>query len=130
LIPKHLKTEELKEYWPHIKMGLGELLIKDPEQNWIPEDVYYQIKSGQSHCVLGLTDGVIDGFFVGQVLKDGSFFAWVGYCQRDVDSGLKILDSFAKQLNCKKIKFATGRSGWARLAKRHGYKPTIWVKEL
>jgi len=130
LTPKLVKPEELKDYWDYIKSGLGQLLIKDPDQDWIPEDVYYHIKSGKSYCMVGITDGFIDGFFVGYVMQDKTFFAWVAYCQRNLDQGIEILSSFAKQIGCKRIKFGTGRAGWDRLARKHGYKPSIWVKEI
>ena len=130
MIPKVLQAEELDQYWPFIRSGLEDILSKDPDQDWVTDGVYRALKIGRSSCVLGIKDENPVGFFVGYVMTDMSFFAWVGWCKEDTDDGVAILDWYAKSLNCKKIKFATERNGWNVVARKYGYKPTVWVKEL
>jgi hypothetical protein len=97
--------------WPRIKRGLEELLRKAPD-DWIPEDVYLSLGTGQAYCF-----EIGTGFAVVQVspyLRGKMLFVWCLYMPRGNDKGAVIdaLDSLARGAGCNVIRFHSSREGW------------------
>lgn len=44
-------VSELATFWPWVREGLQKIIDKC-DDDWLPEDVYYEIKSGASHLYL------------------------------------------------------------------------------
>lgn len=130
MTPRVIQPEDIKKYWPDIKSGLEKILLKDPVQDWIPEDIYSAIQAKRVICVIGFGEQRVDGFFVGYPMKDGTFFTWVGYVSGDLEEGINHMVSYAKSLNCTQVKFGTGRKGWDRVARKLGFQPSIWTLKI
>lgn len=103
---------------------------KTPSATWQVEDVYAAILYKKSVCVIGEENGEIQGFFVGYLQEDKKFFVWAVWAIGGLTEGVKHLKEFCKQANCKGITFQTDRKGWDKVAKKFGFRPSIWTMEL
>jgi len=129
MTPRVLHPEELRHYWPEIKVGLINVLEKTPTATWIPEDVYSAIQNRTVTCVLGMNEEELDGFFVGYEKPMGTFFTWAVWQRSDLKEGIEHLRNFARSLGCNRIMFQSDRPGWSRVLKNIA-KPNSWVMEV
>ena len=128
---KYIPPNELKTYWDYIRLKLELLQRKSPEP-WIPEEIFADVLHGHSSLWMAFNVDKPIGFIVGQVQKEQTFHLWVGYCEPHIDDYVKwhMIEEVTQKLNCKKISFGSWRKGWTRKAKRLGFQPRLYVKEL
>ena len=129
MIPRVLQPTELKHYWPEIKYGLEQVLLKTPSARWIPEDVYADILYRRAICVMGMNNEDLQGFFIARP-DEGGLFVWAVYSEGNLDEGVMHLINYAKSVNCNHISFQTDRKGWNKVAKKYGFQPNVWRMEI
>lgn len=126
----------LHDHWDTIKEGLEKLSrIGD---NWLPEDVYSEIKTGTSFLHIGYQDNEYKGFLVTQHIQSRSGIElniWVCYSygrseDKLLESAMPTVEQWARNINAKRITFYSPRKGWLR--KDFGFKPqtTKFSKEV
>ena len=124
-----IPPEQLKTCWGYVRLQLLNILTKSPE-DWIPEDVYYELVSGKALLFLAHGEGQRVG---GAVVRPqrGALLAWAvwGDAGNRVDA-MRELRTVAKNLNCKEILFETKRRGWDRVAPKLGFRPRSWIAEV
>lgn len=108
----------LRAVWPEVKQGLATM----PPDDWIAEDVYHAIRSGESALYVFTEAGEFSGFvvlrrlvaeFSGQV----SCHVWLAYSKSDRDAYLAaegVIKATAKQMGASRITFSSPRTGWAK----------------
>lgn len=128
---KYIPPAELKFYWPYLRPKLELILRKSPE-SWIPEEIFADIFTGHSMLWIAFNIDKPIAFVVGQVQKEQTFHLWVGYCDPKIDSYVQwhMITEITETVKCKKITFESWRKGWIRKAKRLGFVPRKYIKEL
>lgn len=96
------------EKWAEVRAGLEKILEKTGEE-WIPEDVYASILSGESFLF-----EIGTGFAVVQKkngLRGPFLFVWCLYMPNgnERSSVISALDEMARQAGCKQIEFLSPR---------------------
>lgn len=127
---KVIQPEELKKYWSEIKPDLENVLRKTPSATWIIEEVFSMIYTKKMLCVLVFVDNKVDGGFIGHTIPNKTFLVWAGWSKSDSKNGFVLIESFAKRLNCTRVKFETDRMGWEKVAPSLGFRPCSWIKDL
>jgi hypothetical protein len=131
-----VKPDDLQDVWPLIQPGLLKVL-KHSTDNWIPEDVYHAIKSGQSVLHLVYVEGDYCGFTVSTLVTtfDGkALHFWIVYNASKVDiikTFMPEVERLARAAGARRVTFWSPRR-WERRLKRYGFLPTQteFVKEL
>ena len=116
--------------WKRVKSGLEKILEKAPDE-WIPEDVYASVVSGQSFIF-----EIGTGFAVVQAssyLRGKMLFVWCLYMPHGntKESVIPALDMIAKQAGCNLIRFHSSRDGWKWFLDGE-FKPTatVWERKI
>ena len=122
--------EQLSDYWPRVRAGLEVVLKKNPA-NWIPEDVYMQVKLKNSLLVVGEdSTGEFVGFYVmtmRQVFDGLECFMWISYNKGEksiIEFCEKRLKDFCQHAGARRIVTLSNRPGWAKFGERFGFKQT------
>jgi hypothetical protein len=119
IVPIH--PEALHGVWSEVKAGLQKILEKSPE-DWLPEDIYHALRSGQAQLVLVVGEKGMEGFLVLRVLRREfsraqDMHVWCAYSRGDEDvfeHGLQFIRNAARQAGCKGITFSSRRKGWMK----------------
>ena len=127
----YIAPKDLRAHWDYLRPKLELVLQKSPEQ-WIPEDVYADILNGHSLLWIAFKVDKPIAFIVGQIQANQTFHLWAGYCDPHIDDYFKwhMIEEIAQEAKCKRISFESWRKGWARKAKRLGFVPRKYIKEL
>ena len=122
--------EQLSNCWKLVREGLEIVLKKNPA-NWIPEDVYMEIKLKRSLLVIGEDNtGEFVGFYVltmRQAFDGLECFMWISYNKGEksiIDFCEKGLKTFCQHAGARRIVTLSSRPGWARFGERFGFKQT------
>lgn len=113
-----ISPQNLRWVWPAVKAGLEKM----PESDWIPEDVYHLIKSGDSALYVGHDEGAIIGFMVLRQLAEefsgkSRLHVWLAYntSGQDIrDAAESLILQVAKNMQATRITFGSPRVGWAK----------------
>tara|TARA_R100001086_G_C11847201_1_gene260463 strand:- start:5805 stop:6221 length:417 start_codon:yes stop_codon:yes gene_type:complete len=130
-----IPPKDLRTHWHYVRPRLEIVLKKSPE-SWIPEDIYADILMGSSMLWLMIENGnetlLPLGFIVGQKQTDDTFFLWAGFCEPKIADEIKwhLIEEATKASGCNKIAFESWRRGWETKAKKLGFKPRKYIKEL
>ena len=119
----------LRSVWPAVRAGLDTL----PPEEWIAEDVFHAIKSGDSALYVDRIDGAVVGFVVLRRLVDEfsgrvSCHVWIAHNaagQETYDGALDLYQHVARQMGADRITFASPRPGWAKR-----YQPITTTYEI
>lgn len=111
----------LRQHWPRILSSLCVVRAKN-NTDWIAEDVYHAIKSGESACHLAYDGEDYIGLLVTKLSTaeysgTRSLFVWIAHNAGSSDvleSGLPVLREMAKRANAQRITFGSPRPGWAK----------------
>jgi hypothetical protein len=127
---RYIQPQELRDWWHLIKPGLERIKEKSTEP-WIPEDVYADCYSQNSMLWVLFRNGRPSSFVVLQPVGD-TLHIWCAYGFEDgvLEEGFAQVEEIAKRGNATKITFDSNRAGWNRAAKRLGFRPRKWIKEL
>jgi hypothetical protein len=125
---KIVEPHELRQSWGFVRKGLEHILRKSPEW-WIPEDVYAALSGNKANLWLWSEDDKVVGFIVGYMHGD-TFIIWCAYGRlTDIQQAFGDIEAMVKG-QCSRITFESWRPGWSRVAKKLGFNPRGWVKEL
>lgn len=117
----HVTPATLRQHWPRILGSLCVVRAKN-DNDWIAEDVYHSIKSGESACHLAY-DGehyaglLVTKLSIAEYSGTRSLFVWIAHNEGapDVmDAGLPLLREMATRANAQRITFGSPRKGWAK----------------
>jgi hypothetical protein len=109
---------QLRAVWGRVKAGLEAM----PPEDWIAEDVYHAIKSGQSALYLFQEAGQFAGFIVlrrqiAEFSGEVSCHIWLAYSVSHADAYLaaeSFIKDAAKHMGASRITFSSPRKGWAK----------------
>lgn len=107
----------LRLVWNDVREGLDKM----PPADWIAEDVYHAIRSGDSALVM-FYDTRLAGFLVLRRLvtefsKQVCLHVWLAYSKGDADLfalGEAHIRQIAHQMGAAKVTFESPRPGWAK----------------
>jgi len=123
-----IEPHEVRQTWQFVRQGLEHILRKSPEW-WIPEDVYTSLVENKANLWLWIENDKPVGFVVGYTHNE-TFIIWCAYgILRDVKESFRQLEDMVRN-QCKRITFESWRPGWDRVARKLGFNPRGWVKEL
>mgnify|MGYP003135430441 FL=1 len=127
----YIQPKDIKSVWGFVKPNLYTILEKSPE-NWIPEDIYAAIVTGQAILCISTSKTEPNGFVVGRIIDIDTLHIWVGYANTMLreQEQWKLIEQIAKEQNCKRISFETWRKGWSKKAEKLGFYPRTYIKEL
>lgn len=113
-----IHPNDLRRVWGEVRKGLDTM----PDADWIAEDVYHAIKSGDSALYVFTQAGQFAGFVVlrRQVAEFSGEVAchiWLAYSASDADAyqaAEGFIKSSAKHMGASRITFCSPRKGWAK----------------
>jgi hypothetical protein len=94
-------------------------------------DVYTSLIFGQAELHIGFFDGkpagLVTFYSINHPGQNPSLHIWHGYIlpgtpPAGLQGAFDFISQKAKEKNCDKLVFTTGRKGWERAAKRSGFK--------
>lgn len=109
---------DLRQFWPQVREGLDAM----PAEDWIAEDVYHAIKSGQVALHIAIGNQGYEGFLVLQRLateftNQPILHVWLAHNAGGGDvyeTGQSLIRQTAANIGAKKITFGSPRKGWAK----------------
>lgn len=130
-----MPAAELHSVWATIRPGL-EITAKKASGNWIPEDVWMELKTGGAVLHMVLVDMHYRGFLVSKTIEhfDGkTLLLWIGY---SFESGKDLLldnieqvKEWAANIGAKRVQWQSPRKGFAKLAPKLGFEPMMTIYE-
>jgi hypothetical protein len=124
----YVKPEDLRLYWDYVRKGLLKILSKTPE-GWIPEDVYVECFNNKALLWAFSQDNRIVGFSVLQPQGD-NLHIWCSYFEHNLDPCWQALLEIAKAGGASTVTFDSHRKGWDVIARKYGFRPRQWIKDI
>jgi len=123
-----VEPHDVRGAWSFVKKGLDHILRKSPEW-WITEDVYASLVGNRANLWLWIENNQAVGFIVGYVNGD-TFHIWCAYGR--LTNMMQAFDEIENMVKgkCTKITFESWRPGWDKVARKLGFFPRGWVKEI
>lgn len=123
-----VEPQDIRNHWWFVRQGLEHILRKSPEW-WIPEDVYSALVENRANLWLWIENDHAVGFVVGYISGE-NFHIWCAYgVLTSVSNSFRELENMVKD-KCTRITFESWRPGWDKVARKLGFSPRGWVKEL
>jgi hypothetical protein len=125
---KLVPINEIKDYWPEIKKGLDNLLLKAPDL-WIPEDVYTELMLNKASLYIA-EDTELLGFTILNTTMQYNMLmlnVWIAVSFSEPENTLFAINEvkkIAESINAKYITFSSSRKGIEKLAIKNGFIPT------
>lgn len=129
-----IKPAEIGDYWQTIKPGLCETAEKAPG-GWTPGDVFLQLAAGQATLHLALVEQHYRGFMISKIRQEHNGNKLLIWILHGDGSGNVMLDNmdqikaWAKTIEAVKIQMQSNRKGWAKVAPKLGFMPTMTIYE-
>lgn len=121
--------KDIRNWWGYVKPGLETILRKSPEE-WIPEDIYAACLNGGAILWVLMTEDRPQGFWV-IIPRGESVHVWCAWTDENVlDLGMELFLNTVKSSNTRFVTFESRRKGWDRVARKYGFIPRMWIKEL
>lgn len=118
-----VKPDELRAHWPVISPALDSV-IEATSPDWIKEDVYLQIATGQAYAHLVYEAGQYRCLFIltqpaEEFSKQRCLHIWIAEnalsgTDASFDFGLDAIKKIAQQLGAPKLTLESPRKGWAK----------------
>ena len=127
---RYIQPQELRAWWPWVRVGLDKIKTKSTEP-WIPEDVYADCFEKRSMLWVFLKEDRPLGFVVLQPFQ-ATLHIWCAYAY-DSEHFLEAFDlteEIARAGNASALTFDSNRRGWDKTARKLGFRPRKWIKEL
>lgn len=114
-----ITPDALRSVWPQVRAGLDKM----PPEEWIPEDVYHEVKSGRAALHVGRgAQGGFRGFVVLRRLVDEfsgrvSCHVWLAFNAgggEEYGAALSLYREVARRMGADRITFGSPRTGWAK----------------
>lgn len=111
----------LRTHWPLILPSLCAVRVK-ADDDWIAEDVYHAIKSGEACCHMALGEGGYMGVLITTITQaefsgKRALHVWIAHNvgKPDVfEAGMGLLRQMAKRAGVTRITFGSPRKGWSK----------------
>ena len=125
-----IRPGDLRAVWADVRAGLDAM----PAEDWIAEDVFHAIRSGESALYVGRGEaGEFVGFvvlrrLVAEFSGTVSCHVWLAFNAGGVgeyDAALQLYQQTARQMGATRITFASPRPGWAKR-----YRPVSTTYEI
>jgi len=104
-------------------------IIKKSNSDWLPADVYVGLKTKQADLYIAYEGDENIGFIITEnhpnIGGGPTLFVLAAYQDPKYDQskhGYELLDRLAEELKADNIEFETSRSGWQKVAPKHGFK--------
>lgn len=126
----YIYPEEIRKHWDFVRDGLLKIQEKTPEE-WIPEDIYAYCYNQKAMLWIYKQDDREVGFSVLQP-NEGTLHIWCLYFKNNhsfLEAWVHIQE-LAKNGGNQFISFDSHRKGWSKTAKKLGFTPRKWIKEL
>lgn len=125
--------DNLRSVWAKIRDGLDAM----PAEDWIPEDVYHSVKSGDSALYMGVDDDGYAGFMVlrkmvAEFSRQPYMHVWLAYSVggKDIYTAAEgLIREVAKKAGATKITFGSPRLGWSKRYKVQSVNYAIPLQE-
>jgi len=124
----YIQPHELRMYWTFVRKGLQTILSKTPE-DWIPEDVYVDCFNSKALLWAFKQDNRLVGFSVLQPQGD-NLHIWCAYFEHNLEPCWQAIQEIADAGGARTITFDSHRKGWDQVARKLGFTPRKWIKEL
>jgi|688.fasta_scaffold02677_28 hypothetical protein len=124
----YIQPHELRMYWTFVRKGLQTILSKSPE-DWIPEDVYVDCFNSKALLWAFKQDNRLVGFSVLQPQGD-NLHIWCAYFEHNLEPCWQAIQEIAVVGGARTITFDSHRKGWDQVARKLGFSPRKWIKEL
>jgi hypothetical protein len=126
----YINPDDIRKYWGFVKDGLLKIQEKSPE-SWIPEDVYALCLNQQAMLWIYKQDNRLVGFSVLQP-NQGTLHIWCLYFINNYPflEAWNHIQELAKNGGDSFITFDSHRKGWSKTARKLGFTPRKWIKEL
>jgi hypothetical protein len=114
----------LAAVWPRVRPGLEAM---DKGDGWLPEDLYFSLKTNGATLYMVTIDGTEHGFLVLRSIPDFDgvrLHIWVLNSNSKVDLMAEFsdeLDAIGRSINATRLTFSSTRSGWAKVAPKNGF---------
>lgn len=113
-----IHPDGLRAVWEEVRAGLSEM----PPSDWIAEDVYHAIKSGESALYIAINNEGFSGFMVlrrmqTEFSRKPYLHVWLAYHKTGADmyeAGIQAIRNAAQNMGAHKITFGSPRKGWAK----------------
>lgn len=113
-----IQPDGLRAIWPQILVGLEKM----PAEDWISEDVYHAIRSGESALYIGTNESGYAGFIVlrqqrTEFSREPVLHVWLAHNVGDADvfgAAQDFVKQIARSMGAKKITFGSPRIGWSK----------------
>ena len=110
-----IRPADLRRVWAGVRAGLDAM----PPEDWIAEDVYHAIKSGESALYVARGGGgfVVFRRLVAEFSGTIDCHVWLAYNAGSVaeyDAALRLYQHVARQMGASRITFESPRQGWAK----------------
>jgi hypothetical protein len=111
----------VRQAWPLILPSLQAVLAKTHD-DWIPEDVYHALKSGEAACHLATDHSGFCGVLIttrttAEFSGETALHVWIAHNTGNADvfaAGLPMLREMARKGGFTRITFGSPRPGWAK----------------
>jgi hypothetical protein len=111
----------VRQAWPLILPSLQAVQAKTAD-DWIPEDVYHALKSGEAACHLGTDANGFCGVLIttrttAEFSGTPALHVWIVHNAGDADlleAGMPLLRQMAQKAGFARITFGSPRPGWAK----------------
>lgn len=107
---------DIRGEWPRIRSGLDAVLAKCRE-DWIPEDVYHALKSGNAACYTNEAGILIVTRPLNEFTQRPELHVWITHNEGAADvleEGIEFLREQARHIGATRITFASPRLGWSK----------------
>lgn len=129
---RYIQPQELRSWWPWVRVGLDKVKTKSTEP-WIPEDVYADCFEQRSMLWVFLENGRPLGFVVLQPFGE-NLHVWCAHSDENNHKNLLtafvMTEEIARAGNAIALTFDSNRRGWDKTARKLGFRPRKWIKEL
>ncbi|MFD0738231.1 hypothetical protein ACFQZQ_02865 [Lysobacter koreensis] len=110
--------DSLRSVWTDVRAGLEQM----PAEDWIAEDVYHAIKTGDAALHIAVGDAGFAGFLImlkrqTEFTKQPTLHIWLAYNHGGADviaAGESLIKQTAANIGATKITFGSPRLGWAK----------------
>lgn len=131
-----IEPRDISFEWDRVRAGL--LIVKRAtSDDWLPEDVYMAIKTGDAALFIGEDEhGDYLGFVVLKLVNtfhSKRLDIWAAYCsgkQPAIRLYLPKIKELAQRAGASGIGFSSARPEWLKAAPRFGFKPVQTTYEL
>lgn len=126
---RNIPAAEVKQWWGFVRPGL-ETILKKSSEEWIPEDIYANCFNGNALLWVLLDDSKPMGFWI-LIPRGDVVHVWCAYTPyRVLDIGMQLFLDAVKSANMRRVTFESWRKGWDRVARKYGFQPRLWAKEI